>query len=332
MRTFKAWVVRENDNKEVTYQLEDVDINQLDEGEVIIEVHYSSLNYKDMLGFQTKGGVIRHYPMIPGIDLSGVVVESNAEEIKAGQKVVITGRDLGVKHTGGLSEYARVPASWVFPIPDTLDLKDAMIYGTAGFTAAQSVYELESHGMSPENNPHILVTGASGGVGSIALSILHKIGYRNVSALIRKDYQEELVLRLGAQQVVWADDIGKKKTLGSRKYNYILDTVGGEVAATLIPQIYEKGSMSLCGNAGGIELNTTVMPLIIRGINLLGINSIIDESDADFYRLIWDKLATDWHVAKNLTVEEISLDEVDQTITALKDGKHLGRTIVKVKG
>ncbi|WP_338487732.1 alcohol dehydrogenase catalytic domain-containing protein [Ruoffia tabacinasalis] len=212
MDLFKALVVRK-ENDDVSYEVESIKQENLDEGSVLIKVHYSSLNYKDMLATQAKGGVIRRYPMIPGIDLSGEVVKTTDESFEVGQEVLITGYDLGVNHTGGLAQYAQVPSEWIIPVPENLTLKDAMTYGTAGFTAAQSVRALEQHGMDPKLDQRILVTGASGGVGSIALAILVKAGYQNVTAMIRKDYQEKVVNDIGAHQILWADDIGEKKPL-----------------------------------------------------------------------------------------------------------------------
>lgn len=325
---FKAMVVREDAQKEVSYEIETVTVDDLSPGDVLIKVGYSSLNYKDMLATQTKGGVIRSYPMIPGIDLSGTVVESTVETIKVGQEVIVTGTDQGVSHTGGLSEYARVPHEWIVPLGDGLTLRQAMVYGTAGFTAAQALMALENHGMKAEDNPRVLVTGASGGVGSVGLAILHQAGYKNVTALIRKDYQEAFVKELGANHILWADEIGEKRPLASQKYDYILDTVGGEVAATLIPQIQANGSMALCGNAAGIKLETTVLPLILRGINLLGINSIFGNNAKRAE--IWRRLGDEWNVVDQLAVNETDLDGVPQVIEALKEGSHTGRTIVKL--
>jgi putative YhdH/YhfP family quinone oxidoreductase len=324
---FKALVVRKEDD-EVSYEVESIKRENLDEGSVLIKVHYSSLNYKDMLATQAKGGVIRRYPMIPGIDLSGEVVETTDDSFEVGQEVLITGYDLGVNHTGGLAQYAQVPSEWIIPLPENLSLKGAMTYGTAGFTAAQSVRALEQHGMDPKLDQRILVTGASGGVGSIALAILVKAGYQNITAMIRKDYQEEVVKDIGAHHILWTEDIGEKKALASQKYDYVLDTVGGDVAATLIPQIQEKGSMSLCGNAAGVKLETTVLPLILRGINLLGINSV--NASQEERETIWNNLADSWNVVDNLNTKTIKLDDVSETITALKEGSHVGRTIVEM--
>lgn len=326
MNSFKAIVVKEQAD-DVVYGVETVNEEHLSEGEVLVKVAYSSINYKDMLAVQKKGGVIRDYPMIPGIDFSGTVVHS-AGGLEEGQEVIVTGFEMGMSHTGGFAEYARVPAEWVVPLPDGLSLKDAMVFGTAGFTAALSVQALERAGMEPKNDPEILVTGATGGVGSIALQILSKARYRNITALVRKEYQVEVAKSLGASKVIFPDDLGElKKPLNKQKFDFVLDTVGGDVASVLIPQISYGGSMSMCGNAAGLQVTATVLPFILRGVNLLGIDSVnvpIEKRGA-----IWDKLAQQWNISETTLFNEIPLEEVPKTIEAIKDGEHLGRTIVK---
>ena len=327
MNNFKAIVVKEQED-EVVYGVEQIGEDQLSEGEVTIQVAYSSINYKDMLAVQKKGGVIRNYPMIPGIDLSGTVVESSDSRFLEGQEVIVTGFEMGMSHTGGFSEYARVPADWVVALPEGLSLRDAMVFGTAGFTAALSILALEKNGMDPGNDPKILVTGSTGGVGSVALQLLEKIGYGNITALVRKDHQVDVAKSLGAHTVIFPDDLGElKKPLNKEKFDFILDTVGGDITSVLIPQLSYGGSMSMCGMAAGVELKATVLPFILRGVNLLGIDSVnvpIDKRPA-----IWAKMAKEWNIAGTTLVDEISLQEVPGTIDAIKNGQHLGRTIVK---
>ncbi|MGK7379136.1 YhdH/YhfP family quinone oxidoreductase [Planococcus sp. 1R117A] len=327
MDSFKAIVVKEQED-EVIYGVEQISEDQLSDGEVLIKVAYSSINYKDMLAVQKKGGVIRNYPMIPGIDLSGTVVESADSRFQEGQEVIVTGFEMGMSHTGGFAEYARVPADWVVPLPEGLSLRDAMVFGTAGFTAALSILALEQNGMDPKNNPEILVTGSTGGVGSIAVQMLAKIGYQNITALVRKDHQVDVAKSLGAHTVIFPDDLGElKKPLNKEKFDYVLDTVGGDVTSVLIPQLSYGGSMTACGMAAGVELKATVLPFILRGVNLLGIDSVnvpIEKRPA-----IWAKMADDWNIAGTTLAEEIPLEEVPGTIEAIKNGEHLGRTIVK---
>ncbi|WP_066186762.1 YhdH/YhfP family quinone oxidoreductase [Gracilibacillus timonensis] len=326
MDSFQAMVVKKT-NDDVKYNVENVTLAHLSDGEVLIKVTYSSVNYKDMLAVQPNSGVVSDYPMIPGIDLSGTVVSSANDQFAEGQEVLITGFGTGVNHTGGFSEYARVPADWIVPLPKGLTLKEAMIFGTAGFTAALSLQALENQGMTPEHHPHILVTGSTGGVGSIAVQILSKMGYPHISALVRKEKQVAVAKSLGATDVIFASELGDgKKPLNKQTYDYVLDTVGGDVVARLIPQIRYGGSMSMCGNAGGLKLSTNVLPFILRGINLLGIDSVnvpITDRPA-----IWKKLANEWNVAATTVSNDVTLQELTDTIDAVKNGQHLGRTVV----
>ncbi|GAB1305957.1 YhdH/YhfP family quinone oxidoreductase [Bacillus altitudinis] len=327
MDSFKAILVTEQ-NDQVSYDLQNVSVNDLSEGEVLIKVAYSSINYKDMLAVQKNGGVIRNYPMIPGIDLSGTIVHTTDHRFVEGQQVIVTGFAMGMSHTGGFSEYARVPADWIVPLPNNLTLKEAMIFGTAGFTAALSIMALQESGMNTKNQPHILVTGSTGGVGSIAIQLLFKIGYKNIHALVRKDHQVDIAKSLGATDVIFANELGElKKPLNKQKYDFVLDTVGGDVASVIIPQISYGGSMSMCGNAGGIKLTTTVLPFILRGINLLGIDSV--NVPINKRKVIWNEIANEWNIAQTTLVNEITLDTLPETIEAIKNGQHLGRTIIK---
>lgn len=327
MELFKALVVKENEGA-IVHGIEDITLENLDEGNVVVKVAYSSLNYKDMLAVQPKGGVIRRYPMIPGIDLSGTIVSSDDDRFSEGQEVLLTGYDLGVSHTGGLSEYARVNADWLIPLPEGLSSKDAMVFGTAGFTAAQSIYALEQHGLAENKDARVLITGATGGVGSIALQLLVKAGYTNLTALVRKDYQVEIAKNMGAHQIVFPDDLGEKRLLGRAMYDFALDTVGGDVAATIIPQLADNGSISMCGNAAGVALETNVLPFILRGVNILGINSVTENHTRRL--LLWDKMATDWNISTDALSKEISLEEVPAVLADIRDGKHVGRTIVRL--
>ncbi|GLF85867.1 MULTISPECIES: YhdH/YhfP family quinone oxidoreductase [Bacillus] len=327
MDSFKAILVTEK-NDQVSYDLQNVSVNDLSEGEVLIKVAYSSINYKDMLAVQKNGGVIRNYPMIPGIDLSGTIVHTTDNRFVEGQQVIVTGFALGMSHTGGFSEYARVPADWIVPLPNNLTLKEAMIFGTAGFTAALSIMALQENGMNTKNQPNILVTGSTGGVGSISIQLLSKIGYKNIFALVRKDNQVDIAKSLGANDVIFANQLGElKKPLNKQKFDFVLDTVGGDVASVLIPQISYGGSMSMCGNAGGIKLTTTVLPFILRGINLLGIDSV--NVPINKRKVIWNEIANEWNISQTTLVNEITLDTLPEKIEAIKNGQHLGRTIIK---
>ncbi|MBS4462519.1 YhdH/YhfP family quinone oxidoreductase [Aerococcaceae bacterium zg-B36] len=327
--SFRAWVVDEIEGQH-SFELKEIERTQLSAGEVLIKVHYSSLNYKDMLAATPKGRVIRQYPMIPGIDMSGEVVGDSTGTYQAGQLVAVIGYGVGVSHTGGLSEYAQVPKEWIMPLPNGLTAKQAMIMGTAGLTAALAVQALLANGMRVEKQPSILVTGASGGVGSVAIRLLRALGFEQVTALIRKSYQEVVVRSVGATAIMDASEVFIKENplLLKEKFDFIIDNVGGEVASHLIPQIRYGGSMALCGNAGGVQLHTTVLPFILRGVNLLGIDSVnipLAERMA-----ILEKFATEWDVLNDLVVNEISLEEIAESLAQLKQGAHVGRTIVKV--
>ncbi|MDD7263097.1 MAG: YhdH/YhfP family quinone oxidoreductase [Fusobacterium mortiferum] len=332
MDKFKALVVREN-NGEVIYEIEKVTVDDLSIGEVIIKVEYSSVNFKDMLAVRTKGGVIRNYPMIPGIDLAGEVVNSKDSRFQIGNKVLVTGFQVGMSHTGGYSEYARIPGDWIVNMPKGLETKDVMAIGTAGFTAAISILALEKQGMKLENQPNILVTGASGGVGSVATQILLKSGYKNIFALSKdKNIDGEFLKGLGAQEVYNLEDISpeeeKNKPLGKQKFHFILDTVGGLVASRLLPNIYYGGSMSMCGNAAGIKFETTVLPFILRGVSILGIDSVnypIEKRDE-----VWNKLANEWNIIDKLPIKEVELEKISEVFKGIQEGTHQGRTIVKI--
>ncbi|MEW8975188.1 MAG: YhdH/YhfP family quinone oxidoreductase, partial [Exiguobacterium sp.] len=283
--------------------------------------------YKDMLAVQKKGGVIRDYPMIPGIDVSGTIVATEDTSLSTGQEVLVTGFAMGMSHTGGFAEYVRVPKEWIVPVPSGMSLKETMVIGTAGFTAALSILALEHHGMHVDKNPRILVTGATGGVGSLALRMLRKAGYNHITAMVRKEHQEEVARTLGAHDILQAKDVSlTKKPLEKQQYDYILDTVGGEVAAALLPRLAYGGSMSMCGNAAGIDLKMTVLPFILRGVNLIGIDSVnipLAERQG-----VWEKLAQEWNITQEALVHEITLQEVPETIKDVKEGNHLGRTII----
>lgn len=326
---FKAMVVREEE-EEIAFREEEIGFEALDEGDVVIKVAYSSVNFKDMLAVQKNGGVIRSYPMIPGIDLSGTVVSSKTAEFSQGQEVLVTGYGTGVSHTGGFSQYARVPHEWVIPLPEGLSMREAMVIGTAGLTAGLSVQALEEAGMSAKNKPAVLVTGASGGVGSVALPLLKVQGYEDLKALVRKDYQKTLVQKLGATDIVEPSDVFLKENplLLKSRYDYILDTVGGEVASHLLPQLNYDGAMSMCGNAGGIKFSTTVLPFILRGNKVLGVDSV--QIDREKRLKLWKRFADEWHIMDALEVNEIGPEELPETLVKLKEGRHQGRTVVNM--
>lgn len=329
MNSFKAYWI-DTTGESVTHAIKETTLDMLNEGDVVIKTAYSSVNYKDSLATRYKGGVIRSYPMIPGIDASGVVVTSKSDDFKPGDSVFITGFDFGVSHTGGYSEYIRVPSEWLVKLPETVSLRDIMMIGTAGFTAALSIDAIIKCGITPESNPTILVTGATGGVGSLAIQMLKKAGYQTVHALSRKKASEtENLINLGADAVLTLEDITQNSTkpLNTPVYHCIIDTVGGATASSLIPFIHYGGVMTLCGQIGGITLDTTVFPLILRGISLIGIDSVLLPMKQR--TPVWNHLFNDWFPISNTYCDEISLDQLPEVFSQLQEGTHTGRTLVK---
>ncbi|WP_321433882.1 oxidoreductase [Trichococcus flocculiformis] len=333
MEEFKAlWA--ENTGEKVEATVRTFNKEDLPDGEVLVEVHYSSVNYKDGLaGTNPKSGVIRNYPMILGIDLSGVVVESLDPTFQAGDKVIVTGYGLGVSHFGGFSQYARVPAAWVVPLPEGLSLREAMIFGTAGYTAAESVDALEKQGIQPQMG-NVLVTGASGGVGGMAIAMLKRLGY-TVEAVSRKkaDCTDYLKKGLGAEAVLHPDEVAleKKRPLAQQRWAAIVDPVGGPMLPDLLAQLHYGGCMALSGNAGGIAFEATVLPFILRGVKLVGIDSV-SHPYAERIKL-WGRMASDLKPENlDLLVEqEITLEDLPVAFEKIMEGKMHGRTLVKVK-
>ncbi|MGE7857766.1 MULTISPECIES: YhdH/YhfP family quinone oxidoreductase [Bacillus] len=328
--SFRAIVVNETENHQFEREVVEREVSSLPEGDVLIRVHYSSLNYKDALSATGNKGVTRTYPHTPGIDAAGEVVSSEDETIKVGDQVIVTGYDLGMNTSGGFGEYIRVPASWIIPLPEGMSLKESMMYGTAGFTAALSVYKLIGAGIMPSMGD-VLVTGATGGVGSVAVSILSKLGYNVVGATGKMD-EEEMLLRLGAKKVIHraelSDESGRPMLKGI--YAGVIDTVGGSMLETALKLVRNEGCVTTCGNVAGHELHTTVYPFILRGISLLGIDSV--QCPVDMRREVWALLADEWKNTELLSyTEECTLEELDEKFTFILQGKLKGRTVVKMK-
>ncbi len=328
--SFKAMVVTETEDKQYIREIREKSINDLPEGEVIIKVEYSSLNYKDALSASGNKGVSRYYPHTPGIDAAGVVVESVDPKFSAGEEVFITGYDLGMNTSGGYQEYIRVPASWIVKKPENLSLREAMVYGTAGFTAALSCYKMINNGVKPEDGP-VLVTGATGGVGSIALAILVKSGYEVVAVngiVDETDYLHEL----GAKEVISIEEADDKsgRPLLKPRWAGAIDTVAGNILSTAIKTTKYGGSVTCCGNVGSAELESSIYPFILNGVSLLGIDSV--NCPVDIRLDVWKKIASDWkldHLDK-ITTELPSLEALDERMTLILAGKNRGRAIVKV--
>lgn len=332
MDQFKVLLASINDENQLQVKVTDMNRGDLPKGDVLIKVHYSSVNYKDSLAATNiKSGVVRNYPMVLGIDLSGVVVESKVAEYKKGDKVIVTSYDLGTNYFGGYSEYASVPAEWIVPLPDGISLKEAMIIGTAGFTAGQSVVALEEHNIKPEGKP-ILVRGATGGVGSMAIQMLSNKGYSVIAESRKKESQADYLFNLGAKEVFSPEEIQleKKKPLSHQRFQAIVDPVGGENLADYLAQLEYGGSIALSGNAGGIKFQATVLPFILRGINLLGIDSVQYPKERRLE--LWKQLGNEMKPEKlsQMIDREVTLLELPETFGRLVAGKMAGRIIVEI--
>lgn len=306
-----------------------VDRGQLPAGEVLVRVKYSSLNYKDGLAVTGKPGVIRTYPMVPGIDFAGVVEESSSAEFKTGDEVVVTGCGTGETQWGGYAEYARLDAKYIVPLPKNMTLKQTMGVGTAGFTAMQSVIALERHGLKPGGR-EVLVTGAAGGVGSTAVAILAKLGYK-VAASTGRPEQGEYLTSLGATTIVDRAELAvtSKRPLESERWAAAIDSVGGDTLATVLRTVEAHGSVAACGLAGGMVLNTTVIPFILRGVTLIGIDS--PKVDKAGRVEIWSRLGTDLPLDKlDAMIQVRPLGDVFAAGEEILAGKIRGRVVIEI--
>ncbi|MCB0033756.1 MAG: YhdH/YhfP family quinone oxidoreductase [Anaerolineales bacterium] len=329
-KQFKAMIVEEVEPKQFARRIGERTIADLPEGEVLIRVHYSSLNYKDALSATGNRGVTKNFPHTPGIDAAGVVEESQSAEFSAGDQVVVIGYDLGMNTAGGFGQYIRVPAAWVAKLPAGLSLKESMIYGTAGFTAALSVHKLLAAGVKPEQGP-VVVTGATGGVGSVAVGILAQEGFEVVAATGKTD-EAEFLKTLGAAEVVdrgkFDDDSGRPMLRGT--YAGAVDTVGGNTLATLLKITQYGGAVTCCGMVAGANFTSSVFPFILRGVSLLGVDSV--ECDMSVRHLIWPKIATEWKLDQLSTlVKELTLETLDNEIELILQGKQRGRVVVDLQ-
>jgi acrylyl-CoA reductase (NADPH) len=325
MQTFKALVVESGDP--YTAQIRQATLDELPQGDVLVRVAYSSLNYKDGLAITGAGKVIRSFPMVPGIDLAGTVLESASPAYKPGDSVILTGWGVGERHWGGLAELARVRSEWLVPLPQGLSLQQAMGIGTAGFTAMLAVMALEAHAI--DKSKEVLVTGAAGGVGSLAVALLARLGYRVVASTGRTS--EEAYLRsLGAGEILdRAVLTAPSKPLESERFGGAVDTVGGAVLAGVLPRMAYGGSVAACGNAGGVKLETTVFPFILRGVNLLGIDSVMCPREKRLEA--WQRLAHDLpRPLLEEAMQVVSLEEVPERAQAILQGQVRGRVVVKM--
>lgn len=328
MPTFKALVVHDQDVEFIS-QIEEKNTDDLPEGDVLIRVHYSSLNYKDALSATGNKGVTRNYPHTPGIDAAGEVVESTDNTWKPGDQVLVTGYDLGMNTSGGFGQYIRVPKHWIVKLPPNLTLKESMTYGTAGFTAALSVHHLLNSGVTPDQGP-ILVTGATGGVGSIAVGILAQEGF-DVTAATGKTSETDYLKNLGAQDIVTRTDVtdDSHRPILSARWAGVLDTVGGDILTTALKTTQYGGTVTCCGLVASPDLQTTVFPFILRGIKLIGIDSVL--CPMDLRQNIWNKIATDWKLPTldGVTID-CSLQELSGQIDHILNGQIRGRVVINL--
>ncbi|MDT3672828.1 MAG: oxidoreductase [Aromatoleum sp.] len=326
---FKAFLIDQDENKKVSGRLAILDQDRLDDGEVLIRVHYSSINYKDALAATGAGKIIRRFPCVGGIDLSGEVVDSSDSRFRPGDKVIATSFDIGVAHHGGYAEFARVPAGWVVPLPAGIDLFEAMALGTAGFTAALGVVRMEDNGLAPSNGP-VVVTGATGGVGGLAIDMLARLGY-HVVALTGKEAESDYLKMLGAAEVRLRStiDFDKVRPLEAGEWAGAVDNVGGQILHWVLATMKQAGTVASIGNAASFNISTTVFPFILRGVSLLGIDS--GYMGFPTRQRVWDRLAADLkpkHLAA--VTRTIAFDELPGAFGAFIKGEIKGRTVVKI--
>lgn len=327
---FRALRIYNEDNKVVSRWV-DLSLNELDQGEVVIRAAYSSVNYKDALAATGAGKVIRRFPCVGGIDVAGVVVSSHDPRFAPGDNVLVTGYEMGVAHDGGFAELVRVPAEWIVHLPLGLSLHDAMALGTAGFTAALSLHRLQQNDVKPENGK-VVVTGASGGVASLGINILKKLGYY-VVAITGKDDGHEYLRSLGADEILprSAVDLTSTRPLEKAQWATALDSVGGATLSWLTRTMQQNGVIASFGNAGGVELNTTVLPFILRGVRLIGIDSAA--TAMPLRHEIWHKLANEWRPPQlDKLAHTVNFEQLPEAFPMLLKGKSHGRTVIKISG
>ena len=326
---FNALMVRKNDEGKTSARVEQITVDDLPAGEVLVAVDYSTVNYKDGLCIGSGGGLVRTYPHVPGIDFAGTVQASDDPRYKAGDKVVLTGWRVGEVHWGGYAQKARVKADWLVPLPAGLDARQAMAVGTAGFTAMLAVMALEDHGLKAGNGP-VLVTGAAGGVGSVATAILAAKGYE-VAAVTGRPEAADYLKSLGASQIVAREDINEttKRPLEAETWAGCIDAVGGDMLARVLGQMKYGASAAAVGLAGGMGLPATVIPFLLRGVNLLGIDSVMQPYDKRLRA--WECIAADLPMDKlEAMIQPATLSDLPALGRAILKGQVKGRVVVDV--
>ncbi|WKC36899.1 YhdH/YhfP family quinone oxidoreductase [Ectopseudomonas chengduensis] len=328
MTEFKALLVSEGADGGFQREVVQRNVEQLPQGELLIRVRYSSLNYKDALSASGNRGVTKAYPHTPGIDAAGVVEASSVAEFAVGDEVIVTGYDLGMNTAGGFGQYIRIPAAWAIKRPQGLPLREAMILGTAGLTAALCVDKLEQAGVTPESGT-VLVTGATGGVGSIAVVLLKQLGYR-VAAATGKAEQGDFLRGLGADEIVSREELqqGSERPMLKERWAGAVDTVGGDILFNVVKSLRHSGSVACCGLTAGVGFQASVLPFILRGVNLLGVDSV--ELPLVVKASMWDKLSLQWKLDLSPLCEEIGLTELPTAIERILSGGMVGRILVRL--
>jgi acrylyl-CoA reductase (NADPH) len=325
---FRAVILEDTDGN-IHASVKQLPANSLPEGDVLVSVAYSSLNYKDALAVTNRGKIVRHFPMVPGIDFSGVVAESMSAGFKPGDQVVLTGWGVGEEHWGGLAQLARVKSDWLLPLPEGLTLKLAMAVGTAGLTAMFCVMALEEHGVRPDKGD-LLVTGATGGVGCVAVTLLARLGYHVVASTGKAD-AHEFLKSLGAQEIIDRRELAGRsdKPLESSRWAGAIDSVGGETLSTVLRQLQRDGCVAAVGLAGGAELHTTVYPFILRGVSLVGVSSVYMATERR--RAAWTRLARELPMKTlDQATQAARLDDVPALSEQMISGKIRGRVVIDV--
>lgn len=328
-KSFKAFVVNKTED-DFSAEVRHLNEEDLPEGDVLIDVAYSSVNFKDGLASIPNGKIVRSYPFVPGIDMAGTVAESKDSRFQKGDKIIATSYEIGVSHYGGYSEMARLSGDWIVPLPNGLSLKEAMVLGTAGFTAGLSIHRLEENGLTPDKGK-VLVTGATGGVGSVAVSMLAKRGY-HVVASTGKAEEHEYLHKIGASEVISREELSgaKLKALDKQLWAAAVDPVGGNTLATILSQLDYNGSVAVSGLTGGTDVPATVFPFILRGVNVLGIDSVYCPMETR--KILWERMSSDLKPEGliNYIMNEITLENLPSVLAAILKGESRGRTVVKL--
>ena len=322
---YSAYYVEEIDGA-FSASISELELQKPDDGFVQIKVSHSSLNYKDALSASGNKGVTRNYPFVPGIDAAGTIADANSSEFTDGDEVIVTGYDMGMNTPGGFGEYINVPAEWVVKKPSNLSSLEAMSIGTAGITAAASVLKIQES--SKASDLPVLISGATGGVGSISVMLISKLG-KEVSALTGKSSSTDFLKSIGANNIIMRDEYleAPAKAMERPLFSSAIDTVGGNVLSKMLPQISPHGVVACCGNVAGIEVNTTVFPFILRGITLAGIDSA--ESPLEFKTSIWNKFADEWKLDLSSMIRVVFKENLQQEIDLILEGGQQGRVVLQ---